>query len=55
MKNKPRDVIYCGVWQELGKIYNINVGDGYTTIIVKPGEDLEERSKQIKEEFARQA
>jgi hypothetical protein len=53
MGKKLQDVIYRGIWQGLGKMYNIKVEDGYTTIIVKPGEDLKERSKQTKEDFAR--
>jgi len=33
-------------------MYNIRVETGQTTIIVKPDEDLEQRAKQIQEEFA---
>ena len=36
-------------------MYNIWVEEGYTTIIVKPGEDLKRRSKDTKEQFASQA
>jgi hypothetical protein len=52
MKKRPQDIIYRGVWQGLGKIYNIKVENGYTTIIVKPGEDLKLRSEKTKEKFA---
>ena len=55
MRKTLRDVIYRGVWQGLGKIYNIKVEDGYTTIIVKPGEDLRRRSRETREKFAIQA
>jgi hypothetical protein len=45
-------VVYQGVWKGLGKIYNIWVEEGYTTIIVKPGEDVKQRSIKTKEKFA---
>jgi hypothetical protein len=51
MKKTKQEVIYRGVWQGVGKIYNIKVEDGYTTIIVKPGEDVTRRSKETKEKF----
>jgi hypothetical protein len=54
MKNTPQDVIYRGIWHGLGKMYNIKVENGYTTIILKPGEDIKERSKKTREQFARQ-
>jgi hypothetical protein len=44
-------IIYRGVWQGLGKIYNIKVENGYTTIIVKPGESVKKRSKETMEKF----
>jgi hypothetical protein len=49
-----REIIYRGVWQGIGKIYNVKVEDGYTTIIVKPGEDVKQRSIKTKEKFAGQ-
>jgi hypothetical protein len=53
MRNKtPKNIIYRGTWQGLGKIYDIRVENGYTTIIVRPGEDLKERSRATKEKFA---
>jgi hypothetical protein len=55
MKRTPQEVIYRGVWQGLGKMYNIKAGNGYTTIIVKPGEDLKQRSKEAKEIFTSRA
>jgi hypothetical protein len=55
MEKRPPEVIYQGVWQGFGKMYNIKVEDGYTTIIVKPGEDLKQRSKETKEKFFSQA
>jgi hypothetical protein len=54
MKATPQDIIYRGVWREIGKIYNIKVKNGYTTIIVKPGEDIKQRSIETKEKFAGQ-
>ena len=55
MKKTLRDVIYRGVWRGLGKLYNIKVENGYTTIILRPGEDLKLRSRKTKEKFASQA
>ncbi len=52
MKATPRNIIYRGVWRGIGKIYNIKVESGYTTIIVKPGEDVKQRSIETKEKFA---
>jgi len=54
MKATAREVIYRGVWPGLGKMYNIKAGKGYTTIIVKPGEDLNQRSKEAKDKLTRQ-
>ncbi len=51
MENTEQEIIYRGVWKGVGKIYNIRVGNGYTTIIVKRGEDLKQRSKETKEKF----
>jgi hypothetical protein len=45
--------IYRGIWPGLGRMYNIKVETGYTTIIVRPGEDLEQRVRQTQEKFAR--
>jgi hypothetical protein len=55
MKKIQKRIIYSGVWQGLGKIYNIKVMNGYTTIIVKPGEDVKKRSKETMEKFVSQA
>ncbi len=52
MKTTLQEVIYRGVWLGIGKIYNIKVGNGYTTIIVKPGENVKQRSIETKEKFA---
>jgi hypothetical protein len=54
MKPTPKEVIYRGIWRGLGKIYNIKVENGYTTILIKPGEDLRQRSVETKAKFARQ-
>ncbi len=54
MKTKPQEVIYRGVWRGIGKIYNIKVENGYTTIIVKPGENIKQRLNETKEKFAGQ-
>ena len=49
-----QEVTYRGVWQGVGKLYDVKVENGYTTIIVKPGEDVKQRSKETKEKFASQ-
>jgi hypothetical protein len=46
-----QEVTYRGVWQGVGKLYDVKVENGYTTIIVKPGEDVKQRSKETKEKF----
>jgi hypothetical protein len=51
MKTKNRKVIYQGLWPGLGEMYNIKVQTGYTTIIVKPGEDLKKRAQETREKF----
>lgn len=53
MKRAIQEVIYRGIWPGLGRMYNIKVGTGHTTIIVKPGEDIEQRAKETQEKFAR--
>jgi len=53
MKTKGRKVIYRGPWPGLGELYNIKVETGYTTIVVKPGEHLKERTKETREKFVR--
>jgi hypothetical protein len=55
MKTKIQEVIYRGIWQGLGKIYNIKVENGYTTILVKPGEDPKKRAKDTQAKFAGKA
>jgi hypothetical protein len=52
MKTTPQEIIYRGVWRGIGKIYNIKVENGYTTIIIKPGENVKQRSVEIKEKFS---
>ena len=43
---------YWGAWRGFGrKLYNVKVDNGYTTIIVKPGEDVKQRSIETKEIF----
>jgi hypothetical protein len=49
-----QEVTYRGVWQGVGKLYDVKVENGYTTIIVKPGEDVKQRSRETKEKFASQ-
>jgi hypothetical protein len=44
METTPQEVIYWGAWRGFGKLYNVRVENGYTTIIVKPGEDVKQRS-----------
>jgi len=51
MKKKQQEIIYRGVWPGVGKIYNIRVENGYTTIIIKPGEDIKRRSEETKKYF----
>ena len=54
MKTTPQEVIYCGAWRGFGKLYNVRIENGYTTIIVKPGEDVKQRSIETIEKFAGQ-
>ena len=54
METMPQEVIYRGLWPGMGKIYNIKVKNGYTTIIVKPGENIKQRSIETIEKFASQ-
>jgi hypothetical protein len=51
MKAELQEIIYRGTWPGLGKMYNIKVENGYTTIIVKPGQDLKQRAKETREKF----
>ena len=51
MKTAQQEVIFQGVWRGIGKLYNIKVENGYTTIIVKPGEDVKRRAIETKERF----
>ncbi len=51
MKKKQQEIIYQGVWPGVGKMYNIRVENGYTTIIIKPGEDVKRRSEETKKSF----
>ncbi len=53
MKTENAEAIYRGIWPGLGRMYNVKVETGQTTIIVRPGEDLEQRVKQTQEKFAR--
>lgn len=55
MKTDLPEIIYRGTWQGLGKMYHIKVENGYTTIIVKPGQDLKQRAKETREKFSGQA
>ena len=52
MKREIPEVSYRGIWPGLGRMYNIKVGTGHTTIIVKPGENLKQRAKETQEKFA---
>jgi hypothetical protein len=53
MKTRIREAVYRGMWPGLGEMYNIKVEAGYTTIIVKPGEDLKKRTKETQKKFVR--
>ena len=53
MKTEKPEAIYRGIWPGLGRMYNLKFETGQTTIIVKPGEDLEQRVKETQEKFAR--
>jgi len=46
------DIIYRGTWRGLGEMYNIKVKNGYTTIIVLPGQDFKQRARETREKFA---
>jgi hypothetical protein len=50
-----QEVIYRGLWPGMGKVYNIKVKNGYTTIILKPGENIKQRSIETIEKFAGQS
>jgi hypothetical protein len=52
--HEVRKIIYRGVWQGIRKIYNVKVENGYTTIIIKPGEDVKQRLLATEEKFIRQ-
>jgi hypothetical protein len=54
MKSAQEEIVYRGVWPGVGTIYNIKVESGYTTIIIKPGEDVKKRSKETKKKFVSQ-
>jgi len=49
------EIVYRAAWRGLGKLYNIKVQNGYTTVIVKPGQDLEQRDKETREKFVGKA
>jgi len=51
MTTELPEIVYRGAWRGLGKPYNIKVQNGYTTIIVKPGQDLKQRAKETREKF----
>src|SRR5438132_13141650 len=51
MNAKLQEVIYVGISRGLGKMYNSKVENEYTTIIVKPGQDLKQRAREIREKF----
>ena len=53
VKTKNARAIYRGIWPGLGRMYNVKVETGQTTIIVSPGEDLQQRVRQTQEKFAR--
>jgi|GEM_PF-1988297 hypothetical protein len=55
MKTELPEIIYRGTWQGLGKMYNMKVENGYTTIIVKPGQDLKQRAEETREKFVGKA
>jgi len=55
MNKKQKEIIYRGIWPGLGKIYDIRVENGYTTIIIRPGEDVKQRSKEAKKLFVDRA
>jgi len=55
MKTKLPEIMYRGPWQGLGEMYHIKVENGYTTIIVKPGQDLKQRAKETREKFVLRA
>ena len=51
MKTELPEILYRGAWPGLGKMYNIKVQNGYTTIIIKPCQDLAQRAKETREKF----
>jgi len=55
MNRELPEIVYRGTWPGLGKMYNVRVKNGYTTIIVKPGQDLRQRAKETREKFVGKA
>jgi hypothetical protein len=51
MKTTPQEVICRGAWPGFGELCNAKVDNGYTTIVVKPGEDVKQRLIETKEIF----
>jgi hypothetical protein len=51
VKTELPEIVYRGTWRGLGEMYNIKVRNGYTTIIVKHGQDLKQRAKETREKF----
>jgi hypothetical protein len=53
IKTENPGASYRGIWPGLGRIYSITVETAHTTIIARPGEDLQQRVRQRQEKFAR--
>jgi hypothetical protein len=52
MKTRIQGVIHKGIWAGVGDVYDVKVNEGYTTIIVKSGEDLKKRAKDTQKMFS---
>ena len=51
MKTTAQEIIYWRAWPGFGELCNVKVDNGYTAIVVKPGEDAKQRPIETKEMF----
>jgi hypothetical protein len=51
MEITAQEVIHWGARRGLRKLHNVTVDNGCTTIIIKPEEDVKQRSIETKEVF----
>ena len=51
-ENKIQMIVYLCIWQGLGRVRNIKVGNGHKTITTKPDQDLRHWATDTKKKFA---